>query len=111
MNAPNLEGPPRSHLPSSTTSSTSSASISTGGGEGGGGEGGGGGGLRSSSSGNIDGGDDFKEGTGLALESVISRKSAAISLACSMESGGSEGESNMEGAKGGMDVVDGDTDD
>ena len=66
------------------------------------------GGLRSSSSGNVDGGDDSKEGTGLALESVVSRKSAAVSLACSMQSE-SEGASNMEGAKGGVEVEDGDT--
>ena len=66
------------------------------------------GGLRSSSSGNVDGGDDHKEGTVLALESVVSRKSAAVSLACSMQSE-SEGASNMEGAKGGVDVEDGGT--
>ena len=72
------------------------------------------GGLGSSSSGNVDGGDDSKEGTVLALESVVSRKSAAMSLACSMESGG-EKASNMVGAKvsvkGGTAVVDGNTDD
>ena len=62
----------------------------------------------SSSSGNADGGDDFKEDTALDIESVISRKSAAVSLACSMQSE-SEGASNMEGAKGGMKVEDGDT--
>ena len=61
----------------------------------------------SSSSGNADGGDDFKEDTE-QLESVISRKSAAVSLACSMQSE-SEGASNTEGAKGGMGVEDGDT--
>ena len=66
------------------------------------------GGLRSSSSGNVDGGDDHKEGTVLALESVVSRKSAAVSLACSMQSE-SEGASNTEGAKRGMEVEDGDT--
>ena len=67
------------------------------------------GGLRSSSSGNVDGGDDFKEDTALDIESVISRKSAAVSLACSMQSE-SEGASNMEGAKGGVEVEDGGTD-
>ena len=66
------------------------------------------GGLRSSSSGNVDGGDDFKEDTALDIESVISRKSAAVSLACSMQSE-SEGASNMEGAKGGVEVEDGGT--
>ena len=66
------------------------------------------GGLRSSSSGNGDGGDDFKESKVQALESVVSRKSAAVSLACSIQSE-SEGASNMEGAKGGMEVEDGGT--
>ena len=61
------------------------------------------GGRRSSSGGNVDGGDDFKEDTALDIESVISRKSAAVSLACSMRSE-SEGASNTEGAKGGMEV-------
>ena len=68
------------------------------------------GGLRSSSSDNVDGGDVYKEGAVLAIKSIVSRKSSAMSMACSMASG-SEGESNMEGAKGGVDVVDGDTDD
>ena len=66
------------------------------------------GGLRSSSSGNVDCGDDFKESKVQALESVVSRKSAAVSLACSMQSE-SEGASNMEGAKGGVEVEDGGT--
>ena len=68
------------------------------------------GGLRSSSSDNVDGGDVYKEGAVLAIKSIVSRKSSAMSMACSMASG-SEGESNMEGAKGGVDVEDGDTDD
>ena len=49
-----------------------------------------------------------KEGTVLDLESVVPRKSAAVSLACSMQSE-SEGASNMEGAKGGVEVEDGGT--
>ena len=68
------------------------------------------GGLRSSSSGDVDGGGDYKENTVLALESIVPRKSSAVSLACSVESGGS-GASNMEGAEGGANVVDGNTDD
>ena len=62
----------------------------------------------SNSSDNVDGGDVYKEGAVLAIKSIVSRKSSAMSMACSMESG-SEGESNMEGAKGGVDVEDGDT--
>ena len=91
MNAPNPEGHPN---PSGEHSHRGNGESE--------------GGLRSSSSGNVDGGDDFKEDTALDIESVISRKSAAVSLACSMQSE-SEGASNTEGAKGGMGVEDGDT--
>ena len=91
MNAPNPEGHPN---PSGEHSHRGNGESE--------------GGLRSSSSGNVDGGDDFKEDTALDIESVISRKSAAVLLARSMQSE-SEGASNMEGAKGGVEVEDGGT--